>query len=41
MKDRDAGCDYVKGITLAIDIQIVSLCEADDSLLNAAYLITA
>jgi hypothetical protein len=34
MEDRDAGCKYVKGIILVIDIKIVSSFETDDSLID-------
>jgi hypothetical protein len=40
MKCRDAGKEYMNPIILTSDIHIVSSCEADDSLINATYLIT-
>ena len=40
MKYRDAGYEYMNGIILTSDIYIVSSCAADDSLINATYLIT-
>ena len=40
MKYRDAGYEYMNGIILTSDIHIVSSCKADDSLINATYLIT-
>jgi hypothetical protein len=41
MKNSDAIYEYMKGIILYNGIHIVSLCEADDSLINATHLITA
>ena len=40
MKNRDAGYEYVNWIILTSDIHIVNSCKADDSLINATYLIT-
>jgi hypothetical protein len=40
MKKRDAGYEYMNGIILTGDIHIVKSCGADDSLINATYLIT-
>jgi len=40
MKNKDAGYDYMNGIISTSDIHTVSSCEAEDSLVNATYLIT-
>jgi len=40
MKNRDAVYGYVNRIILTSDIHTVRSCEADDSFINATYLIT-
>jgi len=40
MKNKDAGYDNMNGIISTNDIGTVSSCDAEDSLVNATYLIT-